>query len=66
VPAPVIGKSIPTAVLLAQVVVAKHPDHLTLGRQEARFGRTGLASRAPRWAPKWASAVRDCNRLPRR
>ena len=43
VPAAVIDKGIPTAGLLAQVVVAKHADHLPLYRQEAIFGRAGLA-----------------------
>jgi hypothetical protein len=39
----VIDKGIPTAGLLAQVLVAKHADHLPLYRQEAIFGRAGLA-----------------------
>ena len=43
VPAAVIDKGIPTAALLAQVLVAKHADHLPLYRQEAIFGRAGLA-----------------------
>lgn len=43
VPACVIDKGIPTAGLLAQVLVAKHADHLPLYRQEAIFGRAGLA-----------------------
>jgi transposase len=43
VPAAVIDKGIPTAGLLAQVLVAKHADHLPLYRQEAIFGRAGLA-----------------------
>lgn len=43
VPAEVIDKGIPTAGLLAQVLVAKHSDHLPLYRQEAIFGRAGLA-----------------------
>jgi transposase len=38
----VIDKGIPTAGLLAQVLVAKYSDHLTLYRQERIFGRTGL------------------------
>lgn len=42
VPPGVIDKGIPTASLLAQVVVAKHADHLPLYRQEAIFGRAGL------------------------
>ncbi len=42
VPAAVIDKGIPTAGLLAQVLVAKHADHLPLYRQEAIFGRAGL------------------------
>ena len=43
VPAAVIDKGIPTAALLAQVLVAKHADHVPLYRQEAIFGRAGLA-----------------------
>ena len=43
VPAAVIDKGIPTAGLLAQVLVAKHADHLPLYRQETIFGRAGLA-----------------------
>lgn len=42
VPAQVIDKGIPTAGLLAQVLVAKYQDHLPLYRQEAIFGRAGL------------------------
>ena len=42
VPAEIIDKGIPTAGLLAQVLVAKHADHLPLYRQEAIFGRAGL------------------------
>jgi transposase len=43
VQAAVIDKGIPTAGLLAQVLVAKHADHVPLYRQEAIFGRAGLA-----------------------
>jgi len=43
VPAQVIDKGIPTAGLLAQVLVAKYSDHLPLYRQEAIFGRAGVA-----------------------
>lgn len=43
VPAHVIDKGIPTAGLLAQVLVAKYLDHLPLYRQESIFGRAGLA-----------------------
>ena len=43
VPAHVIDKGIPTAGLLAQVLVAKYADHLPLYRQETIFGRAGLA-----------------------
>ncbi|MBP6726819.1 MAG: IS66 family transposase [Thauera sp.] len=43
VPAQIIDKGIPTAGLLAQVLVAKASDHLPLYRQEAIFGRAGLA-----------------------
>ena len=43
VPAHVIDKGIPTAGLLAQVLVAKYADHLPLYRQEGIFDRAGLA-----------------------
>ncbi|WP_455231350.1 IS66 family transposase [Geopseudomonas aromaticivorans] len=43
VPAQVIDKGIPTAGLLAQVMVAKYADHLPLYRQEKIFARAGLA-----------------------
>ncbi|ENY3775125.1 TPA: IS66 family transposase [Pseudomonas aeruginosa] len=43
VDAHVIDKGIPTAGLLAQVLVGKYADHLPLYRQEAIFGRAGLA-----------------------
>ncbi len=43
VPAHVIDKGIPTAGLLAQVLVAKYADHLPLNRQETIFARAGLA-----------------------
>ena len=43
VEAHVIDKGIPTSGLLAQVLIAKYADHLPLYRQEAIFGRAGLA-----------------------
>jgi len=43
VPAQIIDKGIPTAGLLAQVLVAKYSDHLPLYRQERIFGRAGVA-----------------------
>ncbi|AEA65919.1 IS66 family transposase [Burkholderia gladioli] len=43
VPPHVIDKGIPTAGLLAQVLVAKYSDHLPLYRQERIFARAGLA-----------------------
>jgi transposase len=43
VPAQVIDKGIPTAGLLAHVMIANFADHLPLYRQEAMFGRAGLA-----------------------
>lgn len=39
----IIDKGIPTAGLLAQVLVAKYADHLPLYRQSGIFGRAGLA-----------------------
>ena len=41
VPAQIIDKGLPTAGLLAQVLVAKYADHLPLYRQESIFGRSG-------------------------
>lgn len=43
VPAQVIDKGIPTAGLLAHVMIAKFADHLPLYRQESIFARAGLA-----------------------
>jgi transposase len=43
VPPHVIDKGLPTTGLLAQVLVAKFADHLPLYRQQAIFGRAGLA-----------------------
>ena len=43
VPPHVIDKGIPTAGLLAQVLIAKYLDHLPLYRQEGIFERAGLA-----------------------
>jgi transposase len=42
-PAQVIDKGLPTAGLLAQVLVAKYADHAPLYRQEGIFARAGLA-----------------------
>ena len=41
-PTQVIDKGIPTAGMLAQVLVAKYADHLPLYRQEGIFARAGL------------------------
>ena len=43
VAAQIIDKGIPTAGLLAQVLVAKYADHLPLYRQEGIFARAGFA-----------------------
>jgi transposase len=43
VPPQVIDKGIPTAALIAQVLVAKYAEHQPLYRQEEIFGRAGLA-----------------------
>ena len=43
VPAQIIDKGIPTAGLLAQVLVAKYSDHFPLYRQERIFERAGVA-----------------------
>ncbi len=57
VAAHVIDKGIPTAGLLAQVLVAKYADHLPLYRQESIFARAGFA--IPRSTlGAWVGAVR--------
>jgi transposase len=43
VPAQIIDKGIPTAGLLAQVLIGKYLDHMPLYRQESIFERAGLA-----------------------
>ncbi len=43
VPAQIIDKGIPTAGLLAHIMIAKFADHLPLYRQESISGRSGLA-----------------------
>lgn len=58
----IIDKGIPTAGLLAQVLVAKYLDHLPLYRQEAIFGRAGLAVPRSTLAPGLASAACNCSR----
>jgi transposase len=57
VPPHVIDKGIPTAGLLAQVLVAKYLDHAPLYRQESIFERAG-----PRAAALDAGAVGRCLR----
>jgi transposase len=42
VPAQIIDKGIPTAGLLAQVLIGKYHDHVPLYRQEGIFGRAGV------------------------
>lgn len=54
-PAQVIEEGIPTAGLLARVLVAKYADHLLLYRQESIFARAGMAlSRSP--LAEWVGA----------
>jgi transposase len=55
VPAHVIDKGIPTAGLLAQVLVAKYSDHLPLYRQERFLAVPVWKSRARLWRNGWAS-----------
>ncbi len=43
IPAQIIDKGIPTAGLLAQVLIGKYLDHVPLYRQESIFERAGLA-----------------------
>ncbi|MCP1446610.1 transposase [Pseudomonas sp. GGS8] len=57
VPAQVIDMGIPTAGLLAHVMIAKFADHLPPYRQESIFGRAGLAiarSTLAQWVGKRA------------
>ena len=56
VPAHVIDKGLPTAGLLAQVIVAKYLDHLPLYRQESVFARAGYALARSTMA-QWVGAV---------
>ena len=65
VPAQIIDKGIPTAGLLAQVLVAKYSDHLPLYRQEGIFARqkcTALKQGILKISLFWsiASACRTC------
>ncbi len=62
VPAHIIDKGIPTAGLLAQVLVAKYQDHLPLYRQEGIFGRAGLAIPQSTLAQWVARAACICSR----
>ncbi len=60
VPAQVIDKGIPTAGLLAHVMVAKFADYLPLYRLEKIFGRAGLAiprSTLARWVGQTAAQL---------
>ena len=57
VAAHVIDKGIPTTGLLAQVLVAKYADHLPLYRQEAIFGRAGLAIPRSTATKAWKSKI---------
>ena len=63
VPAQVIDKGMPTAGLLAQVLVAKYADHLPLYRQEGdlRARRPG-DRRARRWRSGSVRAACSCSR----
>ncbi len=60
VPAHVIDKGIPTAGLLAHVMVAKFADHLPLYRQEKIFGRAGLPIARSTLA-QWVGKARSCS-----
>jgi transposase len=55
VPAHIIDKGIPTAGLLAQVLIAKYLDHLPLYRQQGIFERAGLTLSASTLA-HWVGA----------
>jgi transposase len=62
VPAQVIDKGIPTAGLLAHLMVAKFADHLQLYRQEKIFGLLACRSHVQRWLNEWAKPAYNCNR----
>ena len=52
VPAQIIDKGLPTAALLAYVLISKYADHVPLYRQESMFGRAGYSiprSTLSRW-----------------
>ena len=62
VPAQVIDKGVPTAGLLAHVMIAKFADHLPLYRQESIFGRAGWPSPARPRRNGSATVVCSCSR----
>jgi len=65
VPPHVIDKGIPTAGLLAQVLIAKYLDHLPLyGRKPSSDEPAALPRRV--WRSGWAPAACDCSRSSRR
>jgi len=61
VPAQVIDKGIPTARLLAHVMIAKFADHLPLYRQESIFGRAGLRFHVQGWLNGFALMASNCS-----
>ena len=63
VPPHIIDKGIPTAGLLAQVLVAKYLDHAPLYRQKEKVSSNGPASRyrARHWPNGSVRAAFDCN-----
>jgi len=60
-PPHVVDKGIPTAGLLAQVLVAKYLDHAPLYRQESIFERAGLALSRSTLAEWVGQAAFDCS-----
>jgi transposase len=61
VSAQIIDKGIPTAGLLAQVLVAKYADHLPLYRQETIFARASMALPRSTLA-QWVGVCGCCRR----
>jgi transposase len=63
VPAQIIDKGIPTAGLLAHVLVAKYADHLPLYRQQRIFARAGVALSDSTLAQcnGWVPAASNCS-----
>ena len=65
-PAQIIDKGIPSAGLLAHVLIAKFADHIPLYRLEGILERSGVRCRAQHWRSGWACAASSWRRSLRR